>query len=154
MNFLFALFLALWPQPTEHLRHYTVYVDDSTLLPGQHEAIERAEKDWTDHISSLRFLPAASCEEATICIIGATDLPEPIAGVTQIERGRPGGFIQISVLLNLAFQVTATHEIGHAMGLEHGSEGSVMCRSLECASWTVTSADVDAWYAVRGWTRP
>jgi hypothetical protein len=44
---------------------------------------------------------------------------------------------------------TATHEVGHAMGLIHTGEGSVMCKDTGCASDAPTAIDVAQWEASR-----
>jgi len=47
------------------------------------------------------------------------------------------------------FQQTATHEVGHALALQHTGEGTLMCAYTSCAAHEITSADVQQYNDLR-----
>jgi len=45
--------------------------------------------------------------------------------------------------------ITFAHEIGHAMGLEHSCDGTLMCKDIGCAARRPTRFDTDRWHYIR-----
>jgi len=63
--------------------------------------------------------------------------------VDRIEAAAPSNSSQL-------FQQTAAHEMGHALGLKHWGTGTLMAADVQNQNPTITPADVDQFWSVRG----
>ena len=43
------------------------------------------------------------------------------------------------------------HELGHSLGLRHTEAGTIMCANVDCASQSITCADVNQYLTLRGY---
>ncbi len=73
----------------------------------------------------------------------------PLEGETWNE-GTSSTVSIYSTLDSATFKQTATHELGHAIGLQHAESGTIMCAGAWCAAKHVTCGDVKQLCSVWG----
>jgi hypothetical protein len=61
--------------------------------------------------------------------------------------GKDGGQVFLDTAAPLL--IGAEHEMGHAMGLSHTGQGTVMCGNSRCATSDISAIDVAQWRAYR-----
>lgn len=115
----------------------TVYVD--TDNPVLRNAAERAIKQW-NQTKVFTFRPTTSKKDANITITAVNEDNNGAAGLTNVSMNSiTGYYLHATVYLNSYYLLnptfgysqqriinTAEHELGHAIGLQHTNQRSVM----------------------------
>lgn len=137
--------------------HYLIKVDPA-FSPSDIEAIQDAARSWEAAVAGLEMpLVMATChgiEERAICIHSsdaremATRSGTPLAA-GHTDSNNVGGETWMRVPSSLWFQREVAHEMGHAMGLSHSAEGTLMYFSAPGESPVPTADDVAHWLEVR-----
>jgi predicted Zn-dependent protease len=140
------------------LDHYRVTLDPS-LSTAETDALTGALADWsakTGH-QDLFEVQMAPCDVAAdrgepgaICIGHSDDLPADRSAELVKWTDGQGGVIRMSDRASGILPQAAAHELGHAMGLVHTGEGTLMAPMPDEAAPSVTEADVAQWRSVRG----
>ena len=168
--------VACAPKPGDH---YTVYLDPA-FSAEEDTQLTLSVEDWHAMIPALSLdVVIATCSgihDKEICVhrreTAASSAEEGVTltcwgksgskGDTSGWGGIDGGEIWLDMTsINssayshpFSLRTTFSHEMGHAMGLEHNSEGTVMFPDINGASITPTCEDVFKWYYVRGQNAP
>jgi hypothetical protein len=147
------------PPPLE----YSVSIDPM-FARDQIESVAAAVDAWNKAIPELHLTYAAapctapSAQQA--CLSPSFDPPDPsddVVGAT--TRGADDSStvkIYVARIRATAYNVdaltqqTATHELGHAMGLQHSATGTLMAADVPNQAPTITPADIAQFWAVRG----
>jgi len=134
---------------------YTVVLDTSLTFDQAENAVVATEM-WAA-VPGLSFdLQSAACtagDAHTICVQGATNetlekMGDGVAGSTRRDEAHDGAVVLLGQRLPYADRIAA-HELGHAMGLVHAGEGTIMCATSGCAALTVEAADVAQFESTR-----
>lgn len=72
----------------------------------------------------------------------------PLHGPTGREDGADV-YVDVASIWPSRLHVLVAHELGHAMGLSHTGEGTVMCPMNWCMANGPTAADAQQWHDVR-----
>ena len=147
--------------PTTPGDHYLVEIDTSTVADWQVAVVVAAVDDWAAHVPVTLDVTQTACSghaPHTICVHAATQ--EETAshspaytsiGSTYYGDVEDGAEVWLDQDLVLSrFSQTATHELGHAMALEHTGAGSIMAPNEVEAAAHVTAVDVAQWLSLRG----
>jgi hypothetical protein len=135
---------------------YDVRVSDQFTdeqIAGIRQAVDAWNAGLGAHVLSVEV--GSPCDPAPDVCVQPTTLAANNArsggtetwGYTQKERWV---YLDTDAVPEADFPQVAAHELGHAMGLVHTGPGTLMCASAKCASPTVTQADDDQWYELRG----
>jgi hypothetical protein len=166
--FAFGLICALVCGCAYHLdEHYTVSLDP-TFTPTQQEAIIAGIDNWAAMLGD-RFsyeVNVGGCEKGRgqVCIHASTRAFVDTAlgtsaglGYTTRTFADDSSDVYLPTDDNVSdalFQQIATHEEGHAWGLHHTEEGTLMCANTGCAALFVTCEDVVQYSELRGEFQP
>jgi hypothetical protein len=148
---------------------YTLYIDPAFTVAQQADILQAAD-NW-QNVVPVRISPiVGACpglQDKVICIAAAGLSPNDYNGITSVRCGvgssshETGGWMgvdggKITIYLqtmnsdgDLLPQV-ASHEMGHAMGLEHWTGNILMNARYEQNVQRPVCQDVEQWYQVRG----
>ncbi len=141
---------------------YDLYIDKS-FTAEQQELILSASGRWSGATDGgVTFNPHIGVDVPTtkhqVFVMPLADkdvhayCTDPTAaGCTVRQANLDVGFVRLTGLDDneRLFRMTAQHELGHAMGLNHDSKGTVMAPDLGIASDTITARDVAQFNMVR-----
>jgi hypothetical protein len=146
-----------------HLR-YEVFIDPA-FPPNVVPVLEGAIHDWQVSLRSLVEFNVAiehsdcSAGERTICINMAQhgEISDGQAGVTQylgpdrsMVRLSADNFAADVANWKECTRITATHELGHVMGLRHDRPGTIMSFKGTYVAEHITPRDVRQFFRVHG----
>jgi len=143
---------------------YSVAIDPA-FTTDQTEAITAGIESWVASVPELHVTYAiATCKSPDpdqVCMhpdAAPPDMSDDIVGDTQ-PTGDDGSAVLLYVdRVEAAFprdpmkmlQQTATHEMGHALGLKHSATGTLMAADVQNQASTITPADIAQFWSVRG----
>jgi hypothetical protein len=148
---------------------YTLYVDPNFDTEAQHE-IEEAAQDWKTAVGPelkittvvapcpggpMLWKPGMVCVHssptATVPCMGAVD---PLILGCTLPEGDDAATVTIATNLakTLERPQIIRHELGHAMGLSHDHEGTLMYHNVSGGHYVPTCEDIRQWHGVRGET--
>jgi Metallo-peptidase family M12 len=131
---------------------------DPAFSPSEIESVQDAARSWEAAVDGLEMLlVVASCRgvrAATICVHASSASEVAARGGTPLAAGHTdwddvGGETWMRVPSSRWFEREVAHEMGHAMGLEHDGEGTLMYSVVSGESPAPTRRDVAQWRAVR-----
>lgn len=141
---------------------YTVLIDP-TFSTDERAGIDTSIQDWRTHVPVTFNIVAMSCNDLTpgvICVravdhaevLRRANPPMPTAWSCTHRSDNDGSIVYLDSTRYQgqdAWKQNVTHELGHAMGLAHDREGTVMCLDVTCSAINVTDADVRQWKSLR-----
>ena len=120
---------------------YLIYIDPA-FTPDRQGEIREAIGEWNQvSEGNITLIETASPKGSHVIQVWADH--------TQRASGQAGECVPFYETIKLQDDMkvdqtrrTALHEIGHAFGLEHDHEGTIMCFSLACAPKHLTCDDL------------
>lgn len=156
-----ALFFIAGCNVSNYGSHYNVYVEPSS--PSNNELAVAALGKWeAKSKGAVKFdiyfehRTSANSGEIVVLFVSQDFLnsignEEHRIGYTVRQEMEDSAIVYISVNLKGSTEsMTIEHEVGHAMGLSHSEEHTVMCKSSSCAAKDVTCGDVSQYASLRG----
>jgi hypothetical protein len=137
--------------------HYLIKIDPA-FSPSDIEAVQDAARSWEAAVVGLEMpIVIAECHgitEGGICIHPSGEREMAIRSGTPLAAGHTdfndvGGETWMRVPSSPWFQREVAHEMGHAMGLAHSAEGTLMYFSAQGESSVPTADDVAHWLELR-----
>jgi hypothetical protein len=140
---------------------YTLDIDPAFTQPQQ-AAVLAAVQDWEDNVPVHIKIDVKGCSGSHshyICMHPGDPVQHgadgPASGWCTANYNTDGG--EIWLLPTGPLQQSATHELGHAMGLKHQGPGTdeacatpiVMAPNPDTAAISVQIGDIAQWYTVR-----
>ncbi len=132
-------------------RHYHLEIDP-TFTDAQASAIVDAATQWQLQSKGyVTFDGDPRSGEDIISFVAATtatmeqDFGGGTIGMAEYH-GQSSQIFLVQTMAGAAFHQTAEHEIGHAIGLVHSGEGTLMCQNAQCAALTITCGDITQLY--------
>lgn len=155
--------------PHSSFEHYNVYIDPS-FPPPVISIIKNVSNDWEEslhHIISFDIeITLADCKQKSNSICWQPALPDTVsynAGITTSYSLSKSASIKLSTDNYSSIfienydswsnweeitRITATHELGHALGLEHDQIGTIMYKSGSGAATHITAKDIEQYINV------
>ena len=137
---------SMWSINTEH-KYHIVYADgkDEATLQGISFAVTDAANDWTAATGGfISFTEDNDPSLPTITIHKAIDIPNGGAADTTVYCDSANSDIYLPNNLSAVdTKQLALHEFGHALGLKHYVQNTVMYPFIQNESPHITCSDID-----------
>jgi Matrixin len=147
--------------PPNAAYHVTI---DPTFTIDQRDSIDGALHDWEAGVGALHVTSVVgecnSFSPHDVCVQPAHDKPNPADDIVGMTN--PGASGNVTVMLyvdrilamggdtQMLTRQTMAHEMGHVLGLGHSARGELMAARVSDQAHSVTPADVEEFWAVRG----
>ncbi len=137
--------------------HYNLDIETG-FTADQYGLIINAADRWTAATDGMITfgLIGWSGDPTTITVTGmpVADLQAKygadLAGVCQWTGGENSDLYISDNVDDTKFEHIVEHELGHSLGLDHTGPGTLMCKSISCASQDITCADVEQFCHIWG----
>ena len=159
--FLAIIILAIMGCVCPPAEHYTLNIDpqaDETLQQSAISAINAWEEKLGKNVMFDVRIADCNGNDHEICVHfeSLVDIRkqntsnEIIIGYTTYYFGRDSADVYIPNDWDNKLVEDITHELGHAMGMNHTQAGTVMCWNASCASDGPSCGDIVQWTTMRG----